>query len=223
LCRPQRARFSPPLADQGKPFILRRAPSLLGHGLKSSSNASACSNRHAPVATKFCSAVITSRWAKTCRQRMCRSSANCNWQRGCPRRVESESTPMSPAFGTRSWNSPKRLLISQRLAHPSECRFPGKCAPITSDSSSSRDAWGQLAHLRLSRTCRNFLGRTWKGDPPEDSNSNLDWRDQFFRLCSSHTGSNSCGTPGRWPCLRQPPPRSLPPPTRPRARRFQSA
>src|SRR5258708_4554965 len=29
--------------------------------------------------------------------------------------------------------------------------------------------------------------------------------------------------PGRWPCLRQPPPRSFPPPTRPRARRFQCA
>ena len=57
--------------------------------------------------------------------------------------------------------------------------------PITSNSNSSRDAWDQLVHLRSSRTCRSSSGKTLKGDPPEGSNSNLDWRDQFFRLCSS--------------------------------------
>jgi hypothetical protein len=36
---------------------------------------------------------------------------------------------------------------------------------ITSDSSSSPDARDQLVHLRLSRTCRIFSGRTWKGGP----------------------------------------------------------
>jgi hypothetical protein len=40
-----------------------------------------------------------------------------------------------------------------------------KSAPITSDSSSSPDARDQLVHLRLSRTCRIFSGRTWKGGP----------------------------------------------------------
>ncbi len=77
---------------------------------------------------------------------------------------------------------------------------------FTSDSSSSLDARGQPVHLRLSRTCKNSSGRTWMGGPPQDSNSNWDLRDQSFRPCSNRSGNSSCGTPGRWPCLRPPPP-----------------
>jgi len=73
---------------------------------------------------------------------------------------------------------------------------------------SARMPWDQTRPPRLSRTCRIPLAGTWKGGPPKDSNSNWDWRDQFFRLVFKSARSNLRHA---WALavLRQPPPRSF--------------
>ena len=57
--------------------------------------------------------------------------------------------------------------FSTRLIDWSLFVIMGGCSPqFISDSSSSPDARDQPVHLRLSRTCKNSSGRTWKGGPP---------------------------------------------------------